>query len=103
VVANAFNPSTLEVEVDRWISELEASLVYRTSSRTARDTQSSPVLNKQKSHNIKNHARGWRDGSEVKIVLPEVQFPATTWWLTNICNGIRCPLLLCLKRSMVLK
>jgi hypothetical protein len=33
--------------------------------------------------------------------LPEVlsQFPATTWWLTTICNGIRCPLLVYLKTA----
>jgi hypothetical protein len=30
----------------RWISEFEASLVYRVSSRTARDTQRNPVLEK---------------------------------------------------------
>jgi hypothetical protein len=28
----------------RWISEFEASLVYRVSSRTARTTQRNPVL-----------------------------------------------------------
>jgi hypothetical protein len=28
----------------RWISEFEASLVYRVSSRTARATQRNPVL-----------------------------------------------------------
>ena len=29
--------------------------------------------------------------------LPEalIQFPAPTWWLTTICNGIWCTLLLC--------
>jgi hypothetical protein len=36
----------------RWISELEVSLVYRVSSRTARATQGNPVsknkTNKQK-------------------------------------------------------
>jgi hypothetical protein len=32
----------------RWISEFEASLVYRVSSRTARATQRNPVLEKQK-------------------------------------------------------
>jgi hypothetical protein len=31
----------------RWISEFEASLVYRVSSRTARTTQRNPVLKKQ--------------------------------------------------------
>ena len=45
--------------------------------------------------------RGWRDGSVVKIALPEVQFPVTTWWLTTIWNGIRCPLLVCLKTATV--
>jgi hypothetical protein len=32
----------------RWISELEASLVYRVSSRTARATQRNPVLKTKK-------------------------------------------------------
>jgi hypothetical protein len=31
----------------RWISESEASLVYRVSSRTARTTQTKPVSKKQ--------------------------------------------------------
>ena len=31
----------------RWISEFEASLVYRVSSRTARDTQRNPFSKKQ--------------------------------------------------------
>jgi hypothetical protein len=35
--------------------------------------------------------------------LPEVMIPftATTQWLTTICNGIRCPLLVCLKTVTV--
>jgi hypothetical protein len=32
----------------RWISEFEASLVYRVSSRTARTAQRNPVLKNQK-------------------------------------------------------
>jgi hypothetical protein len=40
VVAHAFNPS-------RRISEFEASLVYKVSSRTARDTQRNPVSKNQ--------------------------------------------------------
>jgi hypothetical protein len=32
----------------RWISEFEASLVYRVSSRTARAIQRNPVWKKQK-------------------------------------------------------
>jgi hypothetical protein len=38
----------------RWISEFEASLVYRVSSRTARATQRNPVLEKPKPKKIKN-------------------------------------------------
>jgi hypothetical protein len=36
----------------RWISEFEASLVYKVSSRTAKDTQRNPVSkNKNKNKN----------------------------------------------------
>jgi hypothetical protein len=37
----------------RWISEFEASLVYRVSSRTARATQRNPVSKKPKPKNQK--------------------------------------------------
>jgi uncharacterized membrane protein len=37
----------------RQISEFEASLVYRVSSRTARATQRNPVLKKNKTKNKK--------------------------------------------------
>jgi hypothetical protein len=33
---------------DRWISEFEASLVYKVSARTARATQRNPVSKNQK-------------------------------------------------------
>jgi hypothetical protein len=35
----------------RWISEFEASLVYRVSSRTARAIQRNPVLENKKQTN----------------------------------------------------
>jgi hypothetical protein len=38
----------------RWISEFEASLVYRVRSRTARATQRNPVSKKQKNKNKTN-------------------------------------------------
>jgi hypothetical protein len=47
VMAHAFNPSTWEAERGRRISEFEASLVYKVSSRTARAIQRNPVLKKQ--------------------------------------------------------
>jgi hypothetical protein len=43
VVAQAFNPSK-----GRRISEFEASLVYKVSSRTARVIQRNPVLKNKK-------------------------------------------------------
>jgi hypothetical protein len=55
VVAHASNTSTQEAEVDRFLSEYEASLVYIVSSRIARARQKDPVsmpplqTNKQKS------------------------------------------------------
>jgi hypothetical protein len=30
-----------------------------------------------------------------------VQLPSTTWWLITIYNGIRCPLLMCVKTATV--
>jgi hypothetical protein len=47
VVVHAFNPSTRGGR-GRRISEFEASLVYKESSRTARATQRNPVLKKIK-------------------------------------------------------
>jgi hypothetical protein len=49
----------------RWISEFEASLVYKVSSRTARATQKNPVLkNKQTKTNKqtkeRHHSMGYK-------------------------------------------
>jgi hypothetical protein len=40
----------------RWISEFEASLVYRVSSRTAKATQRNPVLKKQQQQKIQSYS-----------------------------------------------
>ena len=45
VVAHAFNPSTLQAEAG---GALWASLIYRRSFRTAKDTQKNPVWKKKK-------------------------------------------------------
>ena len=48
VVAHTFNPSTQKAEGRcRQISEFEASLVYKVSSRTARSIQRNPVSKDQ--------------------------------------------------------
>ena len=56
MVAHTFNPQHLEGR-GRWISELEASLVYRVSSRTARATPRNPVskTNKQTNKQTNNN------------------------------------------------
>jgi hypothetical protein len=41
----------------RWISELEASLVYRVSSRTARATQRNPVSERKKKKKKKKRGK----------------------------------------------
>jgi hypothetical protein len=44
----------------RWISEFEASLVYRVSFRTARATQRNPVLKtKNKKQKAKTKKKPW--------------------------------------------
>ena len=57
VVAHACNPSTLGGRGKR-ISEFEASLVYRVSSRTVRTTQRNPVLEKKKEKEMCFHVQG---------------------------------------------
>jgi hypothetical protein len=53
----------------RRISEFEASLIYKVSSRTAKATQRNPVSKKQKQNKNKQTKKnnwGWPDGSVSK-------------------------------------
>jgi hypothetical protein len=53
---HTFNPSTRKAEAGGFLSEFEASLVYKVSSRTARAIQRNPVwkqTNKPKTQNKK--------------------------------------------------
>jgi hypothetical protein len=58
VVAHAFNPSTQEAEAEAEaeaggiLSSIQASLVYRVSSRTARATQRNTVLKNRKKKSV---------------------------------------------------
>ena len=45
---------------DRQISEFEASLIYKVSSRTARATQRNPVLEKQTNSITKKKLNIWK-------------------------------------------
>jgi hypothetical protein len=54
----------------RWISEFEASLVYKVSSRTARAIQRNPVLKKQnkqtnKKQKKQNKKRGGKAHADI--------------------------------------
>jgi hypothetical protein len=52
----------------RWISEFKESLVYRVSSRTARDTQRNPVSkNQKKKKKRKKEKKGIRDIQDASI------------------------------------
>jgi hypothetical protein len=61
VVAHAFNSSR-----GRWISEFQASLVYRVSSRTARATQRNPASKNQKAKKKKKKKRKRKEKKERK-------------------------------------
>jgi hypothetical protein len=50
----------------RGISELKASLVYRVSSRTARDTQRNPVSKKNKKNKNKNKNKKTKTKTKTK-------------------------------------
>jgi hypothetical protein len=52
VVAHAFNPSTWEAEAGGF---LEASLVYKVSSRTAKAIQRNPVVKNNTKQNKKKN------------------------------------------------
>ena len=65
VVALACNPSTLRGR-GRQISEFEASLVYRVSSRTARGIQRDPVLKKNAKNKQTNKQRTKRKKEKEK-------------------------------------
>lgn len=95
VVAQAtFNPSTWWAEGSQ-ISESEASVVYRTSSRTATATQENPFLeskNNKPEQNRKNAKEILRDGCFIPKLLFSLPFswhpgprsnetPVTLAWL----------------------
>jgi hypothetical protein len=75
VVAHAFNPSR-----GRRISEFEASLVYRVSSRTARTIQRNPASRKQKNKKTKNKKQ-----QQKKVVINR---PSTDFlWIADLYSS----------------
>jgi hypothetical protein len=65
---------------DRQIAEFEASLVYKVSSRTAKDTQRNPVQktkNKQTNKQTNKRMKFWNDRSR------------EGYWASISCQGLR--------------
>jgi hypothetical protein len=92
VVTHAFNPSTWEAKAGRFLSSRSG---LQSEFQDSQGYTEKPCLEKNKKTKTKKPPQ--------LTVLPQVlsSFPATTWWLTNICNGIWCPLLVCLKTATV--
>jgi hypothetical protein len=59
----------------RWISEFEASLVYKVSSRTARATQRNPVSKNQK----KKKGQGTYLENKTKHVVAITMYPVVSY------------------------
>jgi hypothetical protein len=66
VVAHAFNLKHSGGR-GRRISEFEASLVYRVSSRTARATQRNPVSKSKKQTNKQTNKKDWTCAKELIV------------------------------------
>jgi hypothetical protein len=69
MVVYAFNPNTCVAEAGR--AEFTATLVYRSSSRTAKDDTVNPCLNKQKLKSIKFGAKEMTKRLRLLTALPE--------------------------------
>jgi hypothetical protein len=66
-----------------WISEFEASLVYRVSSRTARATQRNPVSKKnQKTKKTKNKNKT----KKIIYIVGEQEYGSMVENSLNMCN-----------------
>jgi hypothetical protein len=66
----------------RWISEFEASLVYRVSSRTARSTQRNPVSKKTKTK-TKTKTKQNKQQQQRKQ-----QQKSRAWWHTPLITAL---------------
>jgi hypothetical protein len=59
---------------ERWISEFEASLVYKVSSRTSRATQRNPVSKKQKTRNKQQQQQQQKSKTKKSYLDLSIQF-----------------------------
>ena len=75
VLAHAFNPKHLGGR-GRQISEFEASLTYRVSSRIARATQRNPVSNKQTNKKTKTKEIKPKPNQTKPITITKIKTPS---------------------------
>ena len=83
---------------------LEKNQIQKTNKQTNKKHQTPKPHPKQTNKQTnKQELERWLSGEEPWLLFQRtwVQFPATTWWLTTICNGVWCPFLVCLKTATV--
>ena len=97
------DPSTWEAEAGgflsskpTWYSEFQDSPGY--TEKPCLDPPPPPP-NKM---NEERNKQTWAGEMAQQITALTAQFPAPTWWLTTICNGIQRPLLVYMKTVTVL-
>jgi hypothetical protein len=72
---------------DRWISEFEASLVYRVSSRTARATQRNPVSkNKTKQKPKTNKQKQTNKNKQTKTNNTDLFLRVSVYGSVHVCE-----------------
>ena len=72
----------------RWISEFEASLVYKLSSKTARATQKNPVSRKKKKR---------KEGRKERMNLAVSYSPVGRHTVVHTCTNTYTPIILIIK------
>jgi hypothetical protein len=72
----------------RWISEFEASLFYRMSSKTARAIQRNPVSKKNKKQKLHSEALDLEDQITLLIFLETIPFTSkdSSFYFIQFCQ-----------------
>jgi hypothetical protein len=73
----------------RWISEFEASLVYRVSSRTARATQRNPVSKNKKQKKKKKEKKKSMLAVVAHTYSPSTLEEETDEWMLSLTSLVR--------------
>jgi hypothetical protein len=101
VVAHAFNPSTREAEAGGFLSSRPAWSTKWVPGQPGLYRETLPRKTKNNKKKFGAGEMAQRVRAPTALLRSWVQIPATTWWLTTICNEIWRPLLVCLKSATV--